>query len=143
MNVTREVIMDLFPVYLAGEASPDTRLLMEEFLKQDPELSQRMRSQWMENMGKAGVSALPPELELTALRRTKGLLSRQKWLLAFAMFFTALPFSFVFQAEGFEKPGLYFLHGNNPLGLWLPLALGAAFWIAYFTLRRRLRTTAP
>jgi len=35
MNVTREVILDLLPVYLAGEASPDTRALIEEFVEQD------------------------------------------------------------------------------------------------------------
>jgi hypothetical protein len=43
MNVTREVILDLLPVYLAGEASPATRALIEEYMEQDPELAQRLR----------------------------------------------------------------------------------------------------
>ena len=46
MNVTREVILDLLPVYLSGEASPATRTLVEEYLKQDAELAQRIRLQW-------------------------------------------------------------------------------------------------
>ena len=50
MNVTREVILDLLPVYLSGEASPDTRSLIEEYMKQDPELAQRIRLQWSDNL---------------------------------------------------------------------------------------------
>ena len=42
MNVTREVILDLLPVYLAGEASPATRALVEEYMEQDQELAQRV-----------------------------------------------------------------------------------------------------
>ncbi len=45
MNVTREVILDLLPVYLSGEASPATRALVEEFLQQDAQLAQRIRMQ--------------------------------------------------------------------------------------------------
>ena len=40
MNVAREVIVDLLPVYLSGEASPATRSLVEEYMKQDAELAQ-------------------------------------------------------------------------------------------------------
>jgi hypothetical protein len=32
MNVTREVILDLIPIYLANEASPATRALIDERL---------------------------------------------------------------------------------------------------------------
>lgn len=52
MNVTREVILDLLPVYLAGEASPATRTLVEEYLKQDAELAQRIRVQWADSFAK-------------------------------------------------------------------------------------------
>ena len=37
MNVTREVIYDLLPAYFAGDASQDTRKLIEEFFATDPE----------------------------------------------------------------------------------------------------------
>ncbi len=62
MNVTREVILDLLPVYLSGEASPATRALVEEFMKQDSELAQRIRLQGAENFAKVAPSALPPDL---------------------------------------------------------------------------------
>ena len=82
MNVTREVILDLLPVYLTGEASPATRELVEEYLKQDPELARRLRNQWAENLSRVAPSTLPPELELNALRRTRGLISWQRRRLA-------------------------------------------------------------
>ena len=64
MNVTREVILDLMPVCLSGEATPATRALVEEYMEQDPELAQRLRLQWADNLGKIAPSALPPDLEL-------------------------------------------------------------------------------
>ena len=38
-KITRDVILDLLPLYLAEEASADTRALVEEYLKTDPELA--------------------------------------------------------------------------------------------------------
>jgi hypothetical protein len=45
MNVTREVIRDLWPLFEAGEASPDTRALVKEFLDNDPEFARQLRAQ--------------------------------------------------------------------------------------------------
>ena len=39
MEITRNVILDLLPLYLADEVSADTRALVEEFLETDPELA--------------------------------------------------------------------------------------------------------
>ena len=39
MEVTRNVVLDLMPLYLAGEASADSRVLVESFLDTDPELA--------------------------------------------------------------------------------------------------------
>ena len=40
MEVTREVIEDLLPLYLAGEASEDTTALIESYLETDAELAE-------------------------------------------------------------------------------------------------------
>jgi anti-sigma factor RsiW len=40
MEITRDVILDLLPLYVADEASADTRALVEEYLKTDPELAE-------------------------------------------------------------------------------------------------------
>ena len=44
MEITREVILDLLPLYLAGEGSPGTRALVEKYLETEPELA-RMAKQ--------------------------------------------------------------------------------------------------
>ena len=45
MNITRDVINDLLPVYLAGDASADTRALLEDYLRRDPALAADVRAQ--------------------------------------------------------------------------------------------------
>jgi predicted anti-sigma-YlaC factor YlaD len=39
MKITRNVILDLLPLYLANEASEDTSALVKEYLENDPELA--------------------------------------------------------------------------------------------------------
>jgi anti-sigma factor RsiW len=39
MEVTRDIILDLLPLYLAGEASDDSRALIERYLESDPALA--------------------------------------------------------------------------------------------------------
>jgi anti-sigma factor RsiW len=39
MEITRNVILDLLPLYSANEVSADTRALVEKYLETDPELA--------------------------------------------------------------------------------------------------------
>ena len=39
MEITRNVILDLLPLYSAGEVSADTRALVEKYIETDPELA--------------------------------------------------------------------------------------------------------
>ena len=39
MEITRDVILDLLPLYLANEVSADTRALIDKYLETDPELA--------------------------------------------------------------------------------------------------------
>ena len=143
MNVTREVILDLLPVYLSGEASPATRTLVEEYLKQDTELAQRVRLQSPDNISKTVPSTLPADLELQSLRRTRSLLRRQRWLFGFAIFFSATLLSNESRWDGWHLKEFHFLLHNSPTEFGTCLVLGIACWIAYFWIRRRLRTAAP
>ena len=140
MNVTREVIVDLLPVYLSGEASPATRSLVEEYMKQDAELAQRVRLQWEDSFARL---APPPELEMRSLRRTHHLLALQKWLFAIGIGLFATSFSVRFSSVGGHIQGPHFLLLDDPLAFASCVAPGVACWIAYFILRRRLRATAP
>jgi hypothetical protein len=142
MNVTREVILDLLPVYLSGEASPATSSLVEEYVKQDKDLARQIRERWAENFAKASPSVLPPDLELKSLRRTKNLLGWQRWLFSFGILFSLMPLSFEMKSAGGRPSEFHFLLHNSPVELSVLLTLAAACWIAYFGLRRQLRKTA-
>jgi len=141
MNVTREVILDLLPIYLAGEASPATRALIEEYMKQDPELAERIRLQWADGLATAVPSALPPDLELRSLRRTRSLIGWQKWLFGFAITFTALLFSSEFSFDNGHFKEFHFMIRDFPVLFGTLAALAVVCWIGYYAIRRRLRTT--
>jgi anti-sigma factor RsiW len=137
MKVTRDVILDLLPLYLSGEASTATRALVDEYLEQDAELAARVRLGGAESFPRLG-PAPPPELELESLRRTRGLLRWQRWLFALGGTFTALALATEVGLENrhfhvrlliFDYPGVF--------GTFLLIAL--ACWIGYVTIRRRLR----
>ena len=141
MNVTRDIVLDLLPVYLSGEASPDTRALVEEYMKQDEDLARRIRLQWAESLAKVSPTSLPPELELRSLRRTRGLLGWQRWLFGFAITFSALSLTSEIQFEGGGVKEFRFLIRDFPAQFGTCLLLGLACWLAYYLIRRRLRVT--
>ena len=39
MNIPRSIVIDLLPLYLAGEVSQETRELVEQYLQTDPEIA--------------------------------------------------------------------------------------------------------
>jgi len=143
MNVTREVILDLLPVYLAGEASPATRALVEEYMEQDKELAQRIRVQWADNLAKITPAALPPDLELRSLRRTRALLGWQRWLLALSITFTAIALTSQISFQEGRIKEFHFLMRDFPVQFGLFALMAIACWIGYYSIRRRLRTPKP
>ena len=71
MEVTRNVVLDLLPLYLANEVSDDTRTLVEKYLEGDPELADIARqSAAVELQGDIPVP-LTEEAEMKTYRRTK------------------------------------------------------------------------
>jgi len=141
MNVAREVILDLLPLYIAGEASPASRALVEEHLKHDPDLAERIRILGAEGFAPKAPSELPPDLELRSLRRTRRLLGMQRWLFGLGIACLALPLGMSFRFQDGRLSDFHFLVSDSPSLLGPLLLLGVACWIAYFWLRRRLRTS--
>jgi hypothetical protein len=139
MKITKNVVMDLLPVYLSGEASPDTKDLIGEFLRQDPELAivveaQKREFDRQQELLEPG-GAPSADHELRTLARTRSLMERQKWLMALALMLTALPFSCAFDGGRLT----FMIVRDQP---WLAVFswFGAViFWIQYFIIRRRLR----
>ena len=68
MEITRDVILDLLPLYQAGEASADTCALVEEYLQSDPELAKMARQASTADLSEVP-SPLTQEDEMEALKK--------------------------------------------------------------------------
>lgn len=135
MNVTKDVIQDLVVVYLSGEASADTRSLVEEYLAQNPEMAERVKGAQAFTVPQA---APPPSLERRALDRTRQLLGRRNLLLWLAMFLSYLPLSFSF-TPGEQTVHFHFL--DKPAIALALLPLGLAGWAVFLYTCRQLHAT--
>ena len=137
MNVTRDVVEDLLPLYVAGEASGDSRVLVEAFLKGDPELVRLARGMAGSLPPKQTPEPLGEDVEMRSIKRTRNMLAWKSWLLGLGIFYTVTPFSFVWGPDqGFR----WLLLGNPPQ--WPAVSfygvLAAICWFGYFRLHRRL-----
>ncbi len=72
MKLEREVIIDLLPAYFSGEASAATRMLVEEFFRENPDFEKSARSAAgpLESL-RAPAPKLDPEKEKLALERAR------------------------------------------------------------------------
>ncbi|GJM42885.1 MAG: hypothetical protein DHS20C20_31670 [Ardenticatenaceae bacterium] len=127
MKITRDVIVDLLPIYLANEASDDTRFLIEQYLSDDPALAKLVEQsnyqQWEDDIP----AALNREHEMKSFEKAKQLLFQQKLFLALAVGTTLLFIAFRFDSEGAE-----WLWANSPqVGGAIFLAAGL-FWTAFW-----------
>ncbi len=131
MNVTRNVIKDLFPLYQEGEASEDTKLLVEQFLESDPEFRGQLSASSTAEWRRTNVR-LEIDQALGTLEKTKRALARQKWLQIFAILFTLAPLSFSFQKGEIQ----YLVFRDAPLSL-IPLwGVAVVLWVSYVRSRR-------
>jgi anti-sigma factor RsiW len=139
MKLTRDVVADLLPAYLAGEASADTRALVEEFARGDSEFTRTLETQRRELAAGANAlrqppSTLSPDHELRTLVRTRRMAKRLRWLMGLALMFTAFPLSFTFEGSRVT----FLLVRDVPLlavACWLAAAI---FWGMFLSTRRRL-----
>src|SRR5882672_10021869 len=95
MNVSRDVVMDLIPLYLEGDVSADTRALVESYLKTDPELAADVTAARATSLGLPATR--PPTAEKQALDATRELLKSRTSTLVVATLFTVLPLTFAFR----------------------------------------------
>jgi len=127
MKVTRDVILDLLPLYLAGEASEDTRRLVEEHLEKDPRLAQ-LAKQAQETKLPDGVPIpLTEDDEMKAFKKAKRLMIQHNLFLLLAVLFT-----FLFAM------GLTFIADERPIGPVVFLAVAGFFWYLFYRINKQL-----
>lgn len=134
MNITRNVITDLLPLYLEGEASPDTQALIQEFLTQDPEFAQLIQVEQKAHLPVGNPPALSKENEMATLEKTKKLLRQRSLLMAFGIVFTLWALSF-----RFDSAGPVWMWTGTPFIAVIFLMIGLAFWVGYFRTAQRVK----
>lgn len=122
-NVTREVISDLWPLYLSNDLSADSRRLIEEFLERDPELARELADVGNDALGAYKPPSLPPDHELKTLQRVKRRLWGYPILLQLAMVFSGLSFGRIVSDTSWDV---------SPRNFIITAAIAGAFWIAFF-----------
>lgn len=147
MNVTRDVIRDLLPSYFSGEATEDTRRLVDDFFRHDPDFERMARegAQQLDSLG--GVRALPPEVadEKSALTQVHRILRNQRRLFGIALTLTlnAMLFGFSFEitsnAQG-EVTHVHWLQFSFQRDCVFCFGVAAAIlWAVYYVRARRSR----
>ena len=134
MNMTKDIINDLIPLYVANECSADTRALVEEYLQRDPRQAEELRRIIATSVPAAAPSTKSLD-EVRSFREARRRLRRRSWLMAFAIFFSLAPFSF-FSAD--ERT--WWLLRDAPASAAVYAALGVVFWIIYAAERNRSRS---
>jgi anti-sigma factor RsiW len=133
MNVTDAVVKDLLALYLAGEAHPDTRVLVEEWLRSHPDVARQVEQARGADLPTVAVA--PPTAEKLTLDRVRRRWRARSIVLGAAIYFSLMPLTVTFNSSGFH--GL--LIDNWPQRIVL-LIIGAALWALYVAMPRRWRT---
>ncbi len=110
MTVTRAVIYDLLPAYFSGDASADTRTLVEQHLAADPELK-KMAERFGKLLSAGGATPRgDADRAKAAFVRARGRAKLQIagfiWLLAAIFSFAVAMFVSFNGRFGFAHPGL-------------------------------------
>jgi anti-sigma factor RsiW len=90
MEITRDVILDLLPLYLANEASPDTNALVEKYLESDPELAEMARESAKMEFAGDTPAPLNQEDRMKAFKEAKRLMFLRTIILAAIISFSVI-----------------------------------------------------
>ena len=111
----RDVILDLVPVYLAGEASEETKALVEAFAARDPYIKRLLEAGDL-TQNSLTPNIQTPDMEMETLKHARSCVQRQMIFLALGVAGTMLAVS---------------------MG-WGGTFLAAGFWIVYFLRREKM-----
>jgi hypothetical protein len=139
MNVTRDLITDLLPVYFSGEASEDTRRVVEVYFRENPEFERiaRKAATPLKDLRAAAPFTDRSAAEKRDWENIRYALRVRKWLFGFGLLFTLLPLYPFFDGHVIWPP----LHGDawGAVSFW---SLAGLMWLLYFYFARRGRGTS-
>lgn len=130
MNVSRAIIDDLYPLYEAGEASAESRALIEQYLAEHPAEAATLRAAI-----ELPLVEPPPDLEARSLKRTIWLLREGSTIGAAALALSYAPTAISYIERG--KPHILYqdLPGISALAYLAAIALWAGFFFVCWRIR--------
>lgn len=131
MNIPKHLVIDLLPLYLADEVSDETRNLIEEYLKTDPQLATLAEQAKSAPSLQEIPAPLRKDNEMEALKKVKRMmLSVQHHVfLALAAITTFMVgVSYIFLWDEPRGPQAPFVFGG----------LAIVFWIAFFVVNMKI-----
>lgn len=136
VNITREVISDLLPLYFSGEVSDDTARLVEAYFAQDPEFAGRARTlSESSGIGAPAIAAPEAESEKRALESARRFLRNRAIVLACALALLLAPLSFTFDGGGIR----WWMLRDKPLPAVLLFLAGLVCWLLHAMMGYRAR----
>jgi anti-sigma factor RsiW len=155
VNVTDDVLNDLLTLYLAGEASADTRALIEERARREPAFAAKMHAAREVDLAATraidlpGLATPPSDGELRALKQTRRAIFLRTLFFAGGLVFTLLPLVFLkgvrvllgvlpgVQADGDNVE--FLILGSHSGRVWAFWSVAVACWIACWVMNREVR----
>lgn len=140
MEMTRNIIQDLLPLYLAGEVCPETRAAVEEFLSRDATLAaevERLKSDSLKRILGGTTMTLPQDHDAQTLARTRSTIAQRSWMIGLAIAFTIFPMSFVFDKGHVQ----WMLIRESPSLAMASWAAALGFWVGFVIHNQRLRSS--
>jgi anti-sigma factor RsiW len=135
MKITRDVVSDLWPVYQSGEASADTRAVVEQYLEKDPEFARVLRQADSAKWLAPSPLTLEPDHEMKALSATKKAILAKNWPLFFAMLFSCFAFGRIVSDTSWDV---------SPRNFVVMASIAGVFWVLFLVrFARALRKLAP
>lgn len=121
-NLTRAAIRDLWPLYISGDVSQETRQFIESHLGQDAELARELNQYTGDFMPSVSTPLLQPDHELKTLTRLKRRLAGPVWMLRLALIFSGLAFGRIVSDTSFDV---------SPRNFIIIAAIAAGCWVAF------------
>jgi hypothetical protein len=126
-KIPQHVILDLLPLYLADEVSEETRNLIEEYLKTDPQLATLAEQAKHAPSLQEIPAPLNKETEMKSYKKGRKLMIQHNVFLALAVFMTFL-----------TAPATISLRDEDPIAPFLFGGIALIFWIAFFITNRKI-----
>jgi hypothetical protein len=134
MTLPREVMNDLLTIYLAGEASPATRTLVETYAREDADFAHSLNASQSLDLPAFEVPDQDRK-RLQTLKLVRQYIFLRTLFLAMGIAFTLIPFSLTIQ-----NGAVTFLLLRDSPGLgYAFLSIAAASWTAFYIMRREIR----